>query len=134
MPSADQKAHIGGSFSLIDFESQPFSNTQLQGKYHVIYFGFTHCPNVCPNELQQLQRICYRIEKSDLFLDNPEQLLVPVFISIDPNRDTPERLKAFSTDFHPRTIWLTGNIDEIESIASKYRVYHHYPSDKHDIY
>lgn len=80
------KAQIGGDWELIDTDGKPFSNKDLVGKYYLIYFGFTHCPDICPNSLTKLSKAVAKVKKANeaAFFD-----LKTIFVSVDPDRDTP---------------------------------------------
>uniref|UniRef100_K7MTL0 Thioredoxin domain-containing protein n=1 Tax=Glycine max TaxID=3847 RepID=K7MTL0_SOYBN len=88
------------------------------GKWTLLYFGFTHCPDICPEELQKLAAAVDKIkEKAGIET-------VPVFISVDPERDTVEQVGEYVKEFHPKLIGLTGSPDEIKNVARAYRVYY----------
>jgi len=108
---------IGGPFSMIDQDGKRVSDHDLRGQYLLIYFGYAHCPDVCPTTLQDMAQT--------LDVLGPDAAAVtPVFVTVDPVRDTPEFLKDYVAAFHPRMIGLTGSADEIKSIAKVYRVYY----------
>ncbi|RAL50509.1 hypothetical protein DM860_014451 [Cuscuta australis] len=112
------KAAIGGPFSLIDHNGKPVTEKDFLGRWSMLYFGFTHCPDICPEELQKLAAAIDKIkEKSGL-------KVVPVFISVDPERDTVEQVREYVKEFHPTLIGLTGNLEEIKKVARAYRVYY----------
>ncbi|PON92204.1 Copper chaperone SCO1/SenC [Trema orientale] len=112
------KAAIGGPFNLINHEGKQVTEKDFLGKWTVIYFGFTHCPDICPDELQKLAAAINKIkQKAGIEI-------VPVFISVDPERDTVEQVAEYVKEFHPKLIGLTGNSDEIRSVARAYRVYY----------
>lgn len=112
------KAAIGGPFSLIDHNGKPVTEKDFFGKWTVVYFGFTHCPDICPEELQKLAAAVDKIkEKSGI-------QIVPVFISVDPERDTVEQVGEYVKEFHPNLIGLTGSPEEIKKTARAYRVYY----------
>ncbi|XP_016467062.2 protein SCO1 homolog 1, mitochondrial isoform X1 [Nicotiana tabacum] len=116
-PSAG-KAAIGGPFSLIDHNGKPVTEKDFFGKWTVVYFGFTHCPDICPDELQKLAAAVDKIkEKSGI-------QVIPVFISVDPERDTVEQVHEYVKEFHPNLIGLTGTPEEIKKTARAYRVYY----------
>ncbi|CAI9107933.1 OLC1v1007418C1 [Oldenlandia corymbosa var. corymbosa] len=116
-PSAG-KAAIGGPFSLVDHNGKPVTEKSFLGKWTLIYFGFTFCPDICPVELEKLVSAIDKIkEKSGIEI-------VPVFISVDPERDTVEQVRAYVTEFHPNLIGLTGSVDEVKKAARAYRVYY----------
>ena len=108
---------IGGAFELTDQDGNRFSSTQLQGKLSLIYFGFTFCPDICPESLGKLAEIKATLDKYNL----PIQI---VFISIDPNRDTSQSLKAYLTGSFENIIGLTGTEEEIREVARNYKVYY----------
>ncbi|KAI3694884.1 hypothetical protein L1987_77866 [Smallanthus sonchifolius] len=116
-PSAG-KAAIGGPFNLVDHNGRSVTEKDFKGKWTLIYFGFTHCPDICPDELQKLASAIDKIKgKSGLEI-------VPVFISVDPERDTVEQVSEYVKEFHPKLIGLTGDPDEIKKAARAYRVYY----------
>lgn len=116
-PSAG-KAAIGGPFNLIDHNGKAVSEKDFLGKWNLFYFGFTHCPDICPDELQKMASAIDKIkEKSGLEV-------VPVFISVDPERDTVEQVREYVKEFHPKLIGLTGSSDEVKKTARAYRVYY----------
>lgn len=112
-------AKIGGSFTLTNQDGGKSSDTDFAGKYRIIYFGFTYCPDVCPIDLANLMNGLTLSEKEDPALVEKIQ---PIFISIDPERDRPEQLKQYTDNFHPRLIGLTGSVDEIAAVAKKYLI------------
>ncbi|KAI4338923.1 hypothetical protein MLD38_023928 [Melastoma candidum] len=116
-PSAG-KAAIGGPFNLINDEGTHVTEKDFLGKWTVIYFGFTHCPDICPDELQKLAATIDKI-KEKTGID-----IVPVFISVDPERDTVEQVHEYVKEFHPKLIGLTGTPEEIKKVARAYRVYY----------
>ncbi|KAL3638080.1 Protein SCO1 1, mitochondrial [Castilleja foliolosa] len=120
-PSAG-KAVIGGPFKLIDHNGKLVTDKDFIGKWNLIYFGFTHCPDICPDELIKMAEAIDKIkEKSGMEV-------VPVFISVDPERDNVEQVreyvKASTNEFHPKLIGLTGSPDQVKSAARAYRVYY----------
>ncbi len=92
-------------FALIDQNEQPFSLEHLRGKWSLLFFGFTHCPDICPSTLFDLQTIHNRLEQ-DLGSDAESHQVL--FISVDPERDTPEKLKQYVQYFHADFIAVTG--------------------------
>ncbi|CAL5192326.1 unnamed protein product [Lathyrus oleraceus] len=116
-PSAG-KAAIGGPFELTNHHGKRVTEKDFLGRWTLMYFGFTHCPDICPEELQKLAAAVDKIkEKSGI-------QTVPVFISVDPERDTVEQVAEYVKEFHPKLIGLTGSTDEIKSVARAYRVYY----------
>lgn len=114
-------ARIGGSFTLTDQDGKRLSDSSLAGRYRIMYFGYTFCPDVCPVDVQNLAAALKLLDKSD-----PElaQRIVPVFVTIDPVRDTPAVLKQFVSAFHPRMIGLTGTPDEISKVAKEFAIFY----------
>jgi len=110
-------AHIGGTFSLVDQNGHPVSEHSFSGKFVMTYFGYTSCPDACPTDLQHLMAGFAQFERQD---PTAAAKLQPLFISVDPARDTPERLKAFTAAFHPRLLGLTGSEAAIATMARGY--------------
>jgi len=109
---------IGGPFKLLNHEGKPVTEKDFLGKWTLLYFGFTHCPDICPDELQKMAAAIDKIKekaKSDI---------VPVFITVDPERDTVEQVRDYVKEFHPDLVGLTGTTDEIRKVARAYRVYY----------
>ena len=118
MPSTSVgRALVGGPFSLVDQTGKRVTDKDFAGKYMLVMFGFTFCPDVCPSGLQVMSAV---LEK----LGRKADRITPVFISVDPERDTPEQLKAYVGSFHPRLVGLTGTPAEVEAAAKAYRVYY----------
>jgi protein SCO1 len=108
---------IGGPFRLVDQNGKAFSDADLKGKWSLIYFGYTHCPDACPTTLNAIA-----IALDDL---GPKRDAVrPVFITVDPERDTPEVLKSYVTSFDAPILALTGTPAEVAQAAKDYRVYY----------
>lgn len=116
-PSAG-KAAIGGPFSLVNHDGKRVTEKDFKGKWTLVYFGFTHCPDICPDELLKLAAAIDKI-KEKAGID-----IVPVFISVDPERDTIEQVREYVKEFHPKLVGLTGTPDEIKKVARAYRVYY----------
>ncbi|KAG5520207.1 hypothetical protein PMAC_001284 [Pneumocystis sp. 'macacae'] len=110
------KAKIGGPFELIDHEGKNVTDKDFLGKYILIYFGFTRCPDICPEELDKMADIINRV-------NNKKNVLTPIFITCDPNRDTPSQIKEYLREFHPKIIGLTGTYESIKAVCKAYRVY-----------
>ncbi|KAI2619582.1 SCO1 protein [Hypoxylon sp. NC1633] len=114
---------VGGAFQLVDQDGKPFLSTDLKGRYSLIYFGFTHCPDICPEELDKMARMY------DLVEEQMPGVLAPVFITCDPQRDSPSILKQYLAEFHGRFLGLTGTYDQIKDVCKAYRVYFSTPRD-----
>jgi len=111
------KALVGGPFSLIDQTGKRVTDKDFRGRYMLVFFGFTYCPDVCPSALQVMAAA---LEE----LGPKAERIVPIFITIDPERDTPEQLAQYVASFHPRLVGLTGTPAEIDATARAYRVYY----------
>ncbi len=115
-PTIVQK-NFGGSLDLIDQNKEKFTNQDFEeDQYRLIYFGFTYCPAICPTELQRMATIL-----KDLG-DKADQI-TPYFITVDPERDTPDVMKQYVELFHPRLIGLTGNQAQIDQAKKSYKIY-----------
>jgi protein SCO1 len=123
-PSATERpplegARMGGAFSLVNQDGGRVADSAFAGKYRIVYFGYTYCPDVCPVDTQVLSQALASFEKKDAARAAKVQ---PIFITVDPKRDTPAVLKAFLANFHPRFIGLTGTAEEIAAVAPLYAV------------
>ena len=111
------QATVGGPFSLIDHTGKRVSDADYRGRFMVVYFGFTFCPDVCPSGLQVMAAATDAVgPKASEF--------VPIFITVDPERDVPSQLANYVPSFHPRLIGLTGSLAEVDAVAKAYRVYY----------
>ena len=110
-------AAIGGPFALTDQDGHRFSSDSLKGRYPIVYFGYTFCPDVCPTDMLVLGKGLKAFEAQDAARAAKVQ---PLFITVDPARDTPAVLKQFVSAFHPRLIGLTGSAAEIAKVAKEY--------------
>ena len=110
---------VGGAFSLTDQNGTPVTEADYADRYKLMFFGFTHCPGICPGELQKIAQIL------DILHENggKDAKIVPLFVTIDPERDDVAAMKDYVALFDPRIIGLTGTKDQIESIKSAYKVY-----------
>jgi protein SCO1 len=113
-------ARLGGAFTLTDETGKRVSDTEFTGRYRLVYFGYTSCPDVCPVDVQRLMQGLKTFEAKDEARATKVQ---PLFISVDPKRDTPAVLKVFTDAFHPRLIGLTGSESEMEAVEKRYGVY-----------
>lgn len=112
------KPSLGGPYVLVDHDGRPFSSEQLRGQYSLLYFGFTFCPDICPNELVKMGQVIDLLDK-----DTSLPRVQPVLISVDPNRDTVAQMRAYIRDFHPRMIGLTGTPQQIKKATKSFRVF-----------
>jgi protein SCO1/2 len=109
------KALVGGPFALIDQNGKPVTEQDFRGRYMLVFFGFTHCPDICPAELQVMAASLDQ-------LGDQASKVVPVFVTLDPARDTPEAIAAYVKNFGPRFVGLTGSPESIDRMAKEYRV------------
>lgn len=107
---------IGGPFALTDQHGKRVTDADLKGKLALIYFGYTFCPDACPTALGTITAALNKMGP------DAEQV-TPVFITIDPERDTPQVMKEYASNFHPRLRALTGTIDEVTAAAHAYKIY-----------
>ena len=108
---------VGGPFSLVDDAGKPVTEASWPGRWMLIYFGYTFCPDVCPTELQTMAAALDAL--------GPQAArVVPIFITVDPERDTPELLAGYVKLFDDRLIGLTGTPQQIAAVARAYRVYY----------
>jgi protein SCO1/2 len=121
-------ATIGGPFTLVDQDGKPFSSDQLKGKYRIFYFGYTFCPDACPTDMAVLGKAMRKLDVRDPAASAKIQ---PIFVSVDPARDTPAVLKQFTAAFYPRLIGLTGTEAQIADVAKRYAIsYRKQPAPK----
>ncbi|BFZ23393.1 hypothetical protein BsWGS_26432 [Bradybaena similaris] len=115
-----KKVQLGGDWTLTDHNGIKRSSTDFRGQWLVMYMGFTHCPDICPEEMEKLSQVIQTFD-SDSSLPN----LQPLFITLDPERDSPSVIKDYLRDFKPsRIVGFTGSDDEIREVAKKYRAYY----------
>ncbi len=107
---------IGGPFTLVDHDGKTRSDGDFRGEHLLIFFGYTYCPDVCPTALSDM---ALALDE----LGDEAAKVRPLFITIDPARDTPERLKTYVANFHPRLVGLTGSQEAVTAAAKAYRVY-----------
>ena len=108
---------IGGPFHLVDQEGKTVTDADLRGKWSLVYFGYTHCPDACPTALNDIA-----VALDELGAKRAE--VRPVFITVDPERDTPAVLKSYVTAFDAPILALTGTAEEVAQAAKGYRVYY----------
>lgn len=108
---------FGGDFTLTRASGEPFSSDELKGQPYIIFFGFTHCPDICPTTLLEIGK------HLDSLGDAARDLKV-VFVTVDPERDTPELMAKYMSSFDPRIIGLTGTPEQIANVAKLYRAFY----------
>ncbi|KEG08645.1 putative electon transport protein SCO1/SCO2 [Trypanosoma grayi] len=116
---------IGGPFSLVGVDGRRYTDEDFRGKWLYIYFGFTNCPDVCPEEMAKMSRVVQHLDKKV-----GRDYWQPLFISLDPHRDTPEKIREYLADFSPRILGLVGTQEEVEAAAREYRVYFAVPDEE----
>jgi len=110
---------IGGPFTLTDKDGKRVSWDQFKGQYRMVYFGYTFCPDACPMDMGAAMQGYVRFAK-----DHPKlaEQIQPIFITVDPERDTPARVGEFAAAFHPRVLGLTGSRAEIDAAIKAFKV------------
>ena len=111
------KALVGGPFSMTNHKGERVTDRTYRGKLMLVYFGFTYCPDICPAGLQTISAALDN-------LGDKSKGVVPLFITVDPERDTPEQLAQYVSSFHPSVVGLTGTAEEVAAVAKAYRVYY----------
>ncbi len=116
-------APIGGSFAMIGQDGRVVTNADLAGRPYLVFFGYTHCPDFCPTALLDISAVFKEL--------GPDKKITALFVTVDPERDTPDILKAYLENFDSRIIGLTGDPAKTEAIAKAFRVYaRKVPGDK----
>ena len=111
----NSNTQIGGSYELTNHLGQKITNKSFNGYFRLVFFGFTNCPDFCPNTLNDIGLIVDKIDKKDR--------LVPIFITVDPERDTVKKLEKYVKNFHPKIIALTGSSDEIKNVKKTFKIF-----------
>ena len=112
----EQAVAIGGPFTLVDSEGLPFSSVKLAGKPFAIFFGFTHCPDVCPTTLARLARLRRQLGRG-------EDSFAIVFVTVDPERDGPKEVGRYTALFDTPVIGLTGSPAQIDQVKKQFGVF-----------
>eukprot|EP00049_Salpingoeca_infusionum_P000626 m.41273 g.41273 ORF g.41273 m.41273 type:complete len:280 (+) comp10538_c0_seq2:541-1380(+) len=113
---------LGGPFELVDTAGNKVTDTDFLGSWVLLYFGFTFCPDVCPEELEKMSETLDTLEKQV----GPDAVKL-VFVSVDPDRDTPEKVEKYVKQFHPKMQGLIGTHEQIKDMCKQYRVYYSRP-------
>lgn len=111
-----ETAPFGGDFALINADGKSFALKDVRGKFVVLYFGYTFCPDICPLGLSNISKALASLERD-------RDQFVPIFITVDPKRDTTELLKLYASNFDPAFVMLTGTDKAIDAVKSQYHVY-----------
>jgi protein SCO1/2 len=109
-------SNVGGPFQLIDQDGKAVTDADFRGKPFLVFFGFTHCPDICPTTLFEVSEIFNR-------LGPDAEKVSALFVTVDPERDTPEKLKLYLSSFHPRIVALGGTPEQVEAIKKAYFVF-----------
>jgi protein SCO1/2 len=113
---ATRPSSVGGPFNLVDQNGRVVSDQDFNGKPFIVFFGFTNCPDICPTTLFEMSEVLKR-------LGPDAEKTAALFISVDPERDTPDKLKDYLSSFHPRIFGLTGTPEAVAAVEKEYRVY-----------
>ena len=118
------KSKIGGTFDLIDQDGNPKKSEDYHGKWVLLYFGFTHCPDICPDEMEKMSEVYDKLKEAKK-TTNASYLgdVVPLMITVDPERDGVKQMKEYCKEFHPELIGLTGTPEKIMEACKAFRVY-----------
>jgi len=112
------KAALGGYFELVDHRGEKCTSDDLRGQWLLLYFGFTNCPDICPDELEKMAEAVDAVAKMD---GMPR--VQPVFITVDPTRDSVKAVREYVKEFHPQLLGLTGTVEQVKQACRAYRVY-----------
>jgi protein SCO1/2 len=113
-------ARIGGPFTLTDPDGKPVRDSDFAGKYRIVYFGYTWCPDICPNDMLKIGQAMRMLDKQ---APEKAKAIVPIFITVDPERDTPKVVGAFVSNFDDRIVGLTCSPAAIAAVEKQYAVY-----------
>ena len=109
-------ATIGGPFALVDHFNKTVTDADFRGRYMLIFFGYTYCPDVCPTTLTEISDALELLGKDAADI-------APIFITVDPERDKPEHMKEYVKHFHPKIIGMSGSVEQVKNVAGVYRVF-----------
>ncbi|MCP1626795.1 SCO family protein [Pseudomonas nitroreducens] len=115
---AATRSDVGGPFNLTNQDGQRVTQRDYEGRPALLYFGFTSCPDICPTDLAKMARIAHAVEEEKGIKPRP------IFVTLDPERDTPQQLKGYVGHFDPEFVGLTGTPQEIIAITDEYHVFY----------
>eukprot|EP00667_Euglena_gracilis_P014336 EG_transcript_14855 len=118
---------IGGPFTLVSHNGRPVTTADFWGRWCLFYFGFTNCPEICPEQLAKMVTVIERLEAKRKWSSGEHNRLTPVFISIDPPRDSVEAVGAFIKQYSDRIVGLCGTPQQVQAAAQRWRVYYSVP-------
>eukprot|EP01061_Rhynchopus_euleeides_P021389 TRINITY_DN34906_c0_g1_i1.p1 TRINITY_DN34906_c0_g1~~TRINITY_DN34906_c0_g1_i1.p1 ORF type:complete len:298 (+),score=101.84 TRINITY_DN34906_c0_g1_i1:222-1115(+) len=116
-------ADVGGNWTLVDFDGVPRTRADFYGTFPIMYFGFTHCPEICPVELHRMSRVTDALRAAF-----PDKKFTPLFVSCDPKRDCLKEVKSYLSEFHKDFIGLVGTHEQVADICKSHRIYFSSPS------
>ncbi|CAK9301304.1 unnamed protein product [Gordionus sp. m RMFG-2023] len=130
------KMLIGGDWALTDPKGKTVTNKDFLGKWVLMYFGFTHCPDICPDEMEKMCKAVDIIDLEKAKNNNSGSFeVVPLFVSVDPERDTPAIVNQYCQEFSPKLVGVTGTPEQIKEMSKTFRVYYSQgPRDKRNDY
>lgn len=108
---------VGGPFTLVDHEGRPRTDADVRGRLLLVYFGFMSCPDICPTDLLEIARVL-------TMLGDEGDAIQPLFVTLDPERDTVAALAEYVPNFHPRLVGLTGSVESVRVAADAYKVFY----------
>lgn len=117
------KTMIGGTFELLDHTGKTVTDADFKGKWILLYFGFTHCPDICPDEMEKMAEVVDKLEAERKKMKGVDEEILPLFISVDPERDGVKEVAEYIKEFHPRMVGLTGTQEQVLKACKAYRVY-----------
>ena len=107
-------------FSMVDYNGEPFTRDSLKGKWHLVFFGYTYCPDICPTTLTRYTQVANRLQEAPEVLADTRVL----FVSVDPDRDVPARLREYVQFFNPEFLGATGSAEEITRLAKAFALFY----------
>ncbi|CBH14402.1 cytochrome c oxidase assembly factor, putative [Trypanosoma brucei gambiense DAL972] len=116
---------LGGPFVLVNTDGEPVSQAEFLGSWAFFYFGFTHCPEICPVELNRMSKVIDAVRTK-----RPNQKIVPLFVSCDPRRDSLEAIAEYLSVFHESFVGLVGTPKQVSDACKSYRIYYSLPSEE----